>query len=79
MQVTFCKRATNYRALLRKRTYKDKASLPPRIGLFSRIDFEMLKGRHNVKEQFVVRIKTQNVFLLIIYLSAQLAKPFVDI
>ena len=26
MQVNFCKRATNYRALLRKTTYKDKAS-----------------------------------------------------
>jgi len=26
LQVNFCKRATNYRALLRKMTYKDKAS-----------------------------------------------------
>jgi len=32
LQVIFCKRATNYRALLRKMTYKDKASydsMPP--------------------------------------------------
>jgi len=34
LQVIFCKRATNYRALLRKMTYKDKASYessPPHI------------------------------------------------
>ena len=55
--ITFRERATNYRALLRGKTYKDKASLPPCIGLFSRLDFEMLKGRHNVKEQFVSKHK----------------------
>jgi len=35
--VIFCKRATNYRALLRKMTYKDKASygsLPPYISVY---------------------------------------------
>ena len=54
LQVLFCKRATNHRALLQKMTYKDKASygsLPPCSIMFHSKEFLILPKEPDIQEK----------------------------